>query len=87
MEANINRYFDEGVKIIWYEVATDSDESAIGMFTRLNVGRIPLTNAELVKAMFISESANAGITREKKEEIALQWDNIERELHNDSLAY
>ena len=84
---NINRYFDEGVKIIWYEVATDSDESAIGMFTRLNVGRIPLTNAELVKAMFISESANAGITREKKEEIALQWDNIERELHNDSFWY
>ena len=57
------------------------------MFTRLNVGRIPLTNAELVKAMFISESANAGITREKKEEIALQWDNIERELHNDSFWY
>lgn len=50
---NMNKYFDEIVKIIWYEV--EESEDAIGLFTRLNIGKIPLTNAELVKAMFLSK--------------------------------
>jgi hypothetical protein len=37
------------VKVIWYEASHDVDSTAL--FTRLNVGRIPLTNAELVKAL------------------------------------
>lgn len=80
---NINKYFDENVKIIWYEVGEDED--AIALFTRLNIGKIPLTSAELVKAMFLSN--NSKVNREKQEEISLQWDNMERELHNDSLWY
>jgi len=43
------------------------------MFTRLNVGRIPLTDAELVKASLLSR-----IKREH--ETAAQWDSIERDL-------
>lgn len=82
---NVNKYFDEIVKIIWYEV--DESEDAIGLFTRLNIGKIPLTNAELVKAMFLSKSTNAEIDREKQEEISLQWDNMEKELHNNSLWF
>lgn len=82
---NINKYFDETVKIIWYEVGASED--AIDLFTRLNIGKIPLTNAELVKAMFLSKNTNKSIDEKKQEEIALQWDNIERELHNDSLWY
>lgn len=70
------------VKIIWYEVGEDED--AIGLFTRLNIGKIPLTSAELVKAMFLSRDNSKTMTREKQEEIALQWDNIEKELHNSS---
>lgn len=80
---NINKFFDENVKIIWYEVGEDED--AIALFARLNVGKIPLTSAELVKAMFLSKDNNSGMDREKQEEISLQWDNIEKELHNDSL--
>ena len=80
---NINKYFDENVKIIWYEVGEDED--AIALFTRLNIGKIPLTSAELVKAMFLSN--NSKMNREKQEEISLQWDNMERELHNDPLWY
>lgn len=84
---NINKYFDENVKIIWYEV--DESEDAIALFTRLNIGKIPLTNAELVKAMFLSRDNNTDpdMKRKKQEEISLQWDNIEKELHNDSLWY
>lgn len=82
---NVNKYFDEIVKIIWYEV--DESEDAIGLFTRLNIGKIPLTNAELVKAMFLSKDTDENVDKEKQEEISLQWDNMEKELHNNSLWY
>lgn len=78
-------YLVERVKIIWYEV--DESEDAIALFTRLNIGKIPLTSAELVKAMFLSRDNNFEMDREKQEEISLQWDNIEKELHNNSLWY
>lgn len=80
---DIYGYLVKYVKIIWYEVGEDED--AITLFARLNIGKIPLTSAELVKAMFLSKDNNAGMDREKQEEISLQWDNIEKELHNDSL--
>ena len=82
---NVNKYFDEVVKIIWYEVGESED--AISLFTRLNIGKIPLTSAELVKAMFLSRDSDNNVNREKQEEISLQWDNIEKELHNDSFWY
>lgn len=83
---NMNKYFDEIVKIIWYEV--EESEDAIGLFTRLNIGKIPLTNAELVKAMFLSKGrTDIDMERKKQEEISFQWDHIEKELHNDSLWF
>lgn len=78
-------YLVKFVKIIWYEVGEHED--AIALFTRLNIGKIPLTSAELVKAMFLSRDNNESMNKEKQEEIALQWDTIEKELHNDSLWY
>ncbi|MEE3423198.1 MAG: DUF262 domain-containing protein [Succinimonas sp.] len=80
-----NAYLTEYVKVIWYEV--DESHDAIALFTRLNIGKIPLTSAELIKAMFLSRDNNKGIDKERQEEIALQWDNIEKELHNDGLWY
>lgn len=82
---HIFEYFKEDVKIIWYEVGENED--AISLFTRLNIGKIPLTSAELVKAMFLSRDNSEHMDREKQEEISLQWDNIEKELHNDTLWY
>ena len=73
------------MKIIWYEVGENED--AISLFTRLNIGKIPLTSAELVKAMFLSSDSANGADREKQEEISLQWDNMEKELHDESLWY
>lgn len=61
----------ERVNVIWYE-APDTVDSR-NLFTRLNVGRIPLTDAELVKAVMLSQ-----VTR--REEVASQWDSIERDL-------
>ena len=74
----------KNVQVIWYEV--DENENATAMFTRLNIGKIPLTSAELVKAMFLSRE-NLNMDKKRQDEIALQWDNIEKDLHNDSLWY
>ena len=82
---HVFEYFKEDVKIIWYEVGEKED--AISLFTRLNIGKIPLTSAELVKAMFLSSDGKSKMDREKQEEISLQWDNMEKELHDDSLWY
>lgn len=82
---HLNTYLAENVKVIWYEVGEKED--AIALFTRLNIGKIPLTSAELVKAMFLSRDDNKEMDRQKQEEIALQWDNMEKELHNDSFWY
>jgi hypothetical protein len=80
---NLYKKLKERISIIWYEV--DTNENSTDLFTRLNMGRIPLTNAELVKALFLSR--NTEIDKTKQLEIATQWDIIEKELQNDSLWY
>ena len=72
-------FFDENVHVIWYEVSTNED--ATNLFTRLNIGKIPLTNAELVKAQFLSKTNNE-INNEKQLEISTSWDTIETDLRN-----
>lgn len=79
------------VTIIWYEV--DDDEDSVNIFTRLNIGKINLTNAELVKAFFLSRGKKDsegryagnpyGIEEKKQHEIALGWDLMEKDLHNE----
>ena len=80
---DIQTKLNNKVHVIWYEV--DSSENSRQLFTRLNIGKIPLTNAELVKALFLSR--NNGIDETKQLEIATQWDIIEKELRNDSFWY
>ena len=88
----LKTYFENYVQVIWYEV--DNKEDPISLFSRLNIGKIPLTSAELVKAMFLSKSHELYSGERKnslpdltKQEIALQWDMIEQELHNESFWY
>ena len=96
----INKFFEEkknhedfknkllnNVKFIWYEI--DEGENPVTVFTRLNMGKIPLTNAELIKALFLNRS-NFGTgegqndtLRLRQQEIASEWDNIEYTLQND----
>lgn len=81
---NIQTYLVKNVKIIWYEVDNEEESNDIEIFTRLNKGKIPLTNAELVKALFLRRDSRAAISNDRKKEIAIQWDNIEKELHSES---
>ena len=79
------------VTIIWYEV--DDDEDSVSIFTRLNIGKINLTNAELIKALFLSRGKKDsegcyagnpyGIEEKKQHEIALGWDSMEKDLHDE----
>lgn len=48
----IREKFLNKVHVIWYQA--DENENSTDLFTRLNIGKIPLTNAELVKALFLS---------------------------------
>jgi len=72
--------------IIWYEV---EDESAdpIDIFTRINIGKIPLTNAELIKALFLQKSNFAEQAILKQLQIATEWDQIEKKLQDNSFWY
>jgi len=75
-----NRFYAalfESVRVIWYQAPDDMDATAL--FTRLNVGRIPLTDAELVKALLLSKIKDEHTHRAS--EVASQWDIIERDLH------
>ncbi|WPO81414.1 DUF262 domain-containing protein [Chryseobacterium sp. JJR-5R] len=81
-EAGIN------VRVIWYEI---DNKNAIEIFTRINVGKIPLTNAELIKALFLRKrnflSKDSSEVLLKQIEIASQWDVIENTLRNDNFWY
>ena len=81
--------FDDKIEFIWYEIIEETD--AIEVFTRINIGKIPLTNSELVKSVFLSKN-NLKIGFEKRDEsvlfqiqnrIANEWDILERKLRDD----
>ncbi len=78
----IARTIKERVKIIWYEIGYSVD--CWEKFADLNVGKIPLTNSELVKALFMRDTPKCsfGITEQEKSVIVDQWDSMERELHD-----
>ena len=82
--SNLYKYINEKVKVIWYEVGSEVDP--IALFTRLNVGKIQLTNAELIRALFLSDTPD-GMENRKKYEMANQWDEIERHLRDDDDAF
>lgn len=78
-------YLFESVRVIWYEAPKGLDSTTL--FTRLNIGRIPLTDAELFKALLLSQGRGQPGT-DRTHELAAQWDAIERDLrHPDVWAF
>ncbi len=88
---NQSENFDKGAfrskikfnsKVIWY---LSNEEDSISIFTRINIGKIPLTNAELIKALFLNSSNfnnSENKLRLRQLEIATEWDNIEFSLQD-----
>lgn len=75
--STMHGYLFKSVRVIWYEAPANTEATAL--FTRLNVGRIPLTDAELIKAALLSTVRLTSTARPN--EIAAQWDGIEHDLH------
>ena len=69
------------VRFIWYELNPDGDEPNIA-FAKYNQGKIDLTNAELIKAIFYLSDGSMN-DREKKKyqlKIGYEWDDMENTL-------
>lgn len=75
-------------QVIWYEIIEGIEDSektkSQELFARINIGKIPLTNSELIKALFLSDKDVDEVT---KNEIAMEWDIIENTLQNDVFWY
>ena len=86
---DLNNKIKNSVFFIWYELPKNSDP--IEMFSKVNIGKIPLTNAELIKALLLNSDNFKNFSPEtaatRQAEISVSWDKIEQELHHDSLWY
>ncbi|GAB4569395.1 MAG: DUF262 domain-containing protein [Haliangiales bacterium] len=68
------------VRVIWYELGEEQDPRAV--FIRLNVGRIPLTSAELIRALFLRGDGATDEEVHRRHRIAQDWDLVEKRLHD-----
>ncbi len=73
------------VRVIWYELAKDQDP--VQAFVRLNVGRIPLTSAELIRAQLLRSDREQKLEQRDAQQIPQDWDLIERRLQEDGYWY
>ena len=83
---------DKKVGFIWYKIDDDTQNSdkEYEIFSRLNIGKIELTNAELIKASFLKTWPNESdkeLFKAKQIQISNEWDSIENTLQNDSFWY
>lgn len=66
-------------KVIWFELA--DQDNPVDAFTRLNVGKIALTDDELIRALFLKRAdAGAPETITQQLKIAYEWDQLEKAL-------
>ncbi len=74
------------MQVIWFEIRDNTD--AIATFIRINMGKIQLTNSELVKALFLQErnfGDNDEVARIRQLEIAGEWNSMENSLQDENL--
>jgi hypothetical protein len=66
-------------KVIWFQLA--AGENPVAAFTRLNVGKIALTNGELIRALFL-RAAPGEVSERRRMQIAYEWDLVEKALQD-----
>lgn len=69
------------VKFIWSVVENQTNLDSLKVFNNLNKGKIKLTNAELIKALFVLNSSKH---ISNTQALLLEWNMMENELHNES---
>lgn len=83
----------DSVQVIWYEVALTSATTAeqekekIDIFNRLNIGKIPLDDAELLRALFLNHIVGEGTHDDVllKGIFATEWQEMEYFLQKDDV--
>lgn len=73
------------VFFIWYEIP--NNVKPVELFTRVNMGKIRLSNAELVKALLFNKDNFKENADREQQELSLSWDRIEHDLQRDSFWY
>ena len=74
------------LQVVWYEINEDKD--VIREFLTINNGKIQLTEAELIKALFLQKRNLGDDNLEISQgNIALEWERIENALHQDDFWY
>lgn len=81
VEAIKNTFLNKA-KVIWFQLS--AGENPVAAFTRLNVGKIPLTNGELIRALFLRNSPGEA-AEERRLRIAYEWDLVEKALQDPAL--
>lgn len=76
-------------RLLWYQVELNSggESEKIDIFNRLNIGKIPLDDAELIRALFI-QHITTGSERERAIEQSIfsnEWNEIETFLRNEEV--
>lgn len=91
---NLSSYMEtivcEKTQIIWYELNQEAD--CYSVFKNINHGKIPLTDAELVKAMLLNSkyyavgnNVNEKIVKQEQDRYARLWDEIQKALSGDGM--
>lgn len=89
------------VQVIWYQINelekieeeegdNTIENTKIDIFNRLNIGKIPLTDAELIRALLLSKIKIGLSEREalmRQAEISNEWHYIETTLRNEEFWY
>ena len=76
------------VQVLWYEIAESKGNNNIKEFQKINTGKIRLTDAELIKGLFLlKKNFTAGDKYIKQSELALEWEFIENTLHTNNFWY
>lgn len=86
------------VSVIWYDISEETGQTsperarraAMAAFRRLNYGKIPLTSAELIKALLLQTDLYPEAARELQRAVsqrrAMEWDEMEHRLANPLFA-
>ena len=80
----------KGAQVIWYELLGLGEDDKINTFNRFNVGKIPLTNAELIRALLLSKIKLGLNEREaimRQGELSNEWNAIEHELQKEEIWF
>jgi hypothetical protein len=68
-------------QFIWYELNSESGKNPIDEFININNGKIRLTDAELIKGLFLQKRNFNSDCNGEQMKIAMQWESIENTLH------